>query len=57
MVRTARDDGGPIVETYHVRGYPTLFVIDAKGVIRRKNVIGEELDRAVDDLLKETLGS
>jgi thiol-disulfide isomerase/thioredoxin len=48
------DDGGPIVEKYHVRAYPTLFVIDAKGVIRRKNVIGEELDKAVEELIKET---
>ncbi|MHC5542778.1 peroxiredoxin family protein, partial [Singulisphaera rosea] len=51
------EDDGPIVEKYHVRGYPTLFVIDAKGVIRRKNVIGDVLDKVVEDLLKGTPGA
>ncbi len=49
--------GGPIVEKYHVRGYPTLFVIDREGIIRRKNVMGEELDKAVEELMKEMTGS
>ncbi|SIO60892.1 RNA polymerase sigma factor, sigma-70 family [Singulisphaera sp. GP187] len=47
------DKGGPIVERFHVRLYPTVFVIDAKGIIRHKNAIGESLDRAVDSLLNE----
>jgi thiol-disulfide isomerase/thioredoxin len=51
-----KNDGGPIVEKYHIRRYPTLFVIDAKGVIRRKDVIEEALDKAVEDLLKDTPG-
>lgn len=50
------DDGGPIVEKYHVRGYPSLFLIDAKGVIRRTNVAGEDLDKAIEGLLKEASG-
>ncbi len=44
---------GPIVKRYHVRGYPTVFVIDAQGIIRQKQAIGEFLDKAVEDVLKE----
>ena len=43
----------PIVSRYHIRGYPTVFVIDAKGAIRHKQVLGETLDRSVEDLVKE----
>ena len=35
------EPGGPIVEKFHVRGYPTIFVIDGKGIIRNKNARGE----------------
>ena len=45
--------GGPIATKWGVRGWPTIFVLDAEGVIRFKNVRGEEMDRAVDGLLKE----
>ncbi len=45
--------GGPIATKYDVHGWPTIYVLDAKGVIRYKNVRGEEMDRAVDALLKE----
>lgn len=44
---------GPIVNTYHVRGYPSTFVIDARGVIRHLQLRGSDLDKAVDDLIKE----
>ena len=29
---------GPIAERYHVRSYPSVFVLDAKGVIRSRRV-------------------
>src|SRR6476620_7998291 len=45
--------GGPISRAWKVTSWPTIYVIDAKGVIRFKNVRGEALDRAVDSLLKE----
>ena len=45
--------GGPIAKQYDVHAWPTIYVLDAKGVIRYKNVRGEEMDRAVDALLKE----
>jgi thiol-disulfide isomerase/thioredoxin len=44
---------GPIVQAYHVRGYPTIIAIDAKGIIRNLNVIGSGLDKAVEELIKE----
>ncbi|HEY2156875.1 MAG TPA: TlpA disulfide reductase family protein [Isosphaeraceae bacterium] len=44
---------GPIVKRYHIRGYPSVFVLDAKGVIRHKDLRGEALGKAVDALLKE----
>ena len=46
-------DGGPIVEKFHVRQYPTIFVIDAKGIIRHKDAIGESLDKAVESLMRQ----
>ena len=47
---------GPISEAWHVRGWPTIYVLDADGVIRYRDVRGEDMDRGVDELLKE-LGS
>src|SRR5437762_13351791 len=44
---------GPIATTWNVHGWPTIYVLDAKGVIRFKNVRGEAMDRAVETLLKE----
>jgi hypothetical protein len=44
---------GPISEAWNVKGWPTVYVLDAKGVIRAKNVREKEMDRAVDELLKE----
>jgi hypothetical protein len=45
--------GGPIAKAWNVRGWPTIYVLDAKGVVRYKNVRGEAMDRAVEALLKE----
>src|SRR5262245_51450150 len=45
--------GGPIATKWNVRAWPTIYVLDAKGVIRYKDVRGEEMDKAVDTLLKE----
>ena len=39
-----------------MRGWPTIYVLDAKGVIRYKGLRGDELDKAVDELLKEMDG-
>ena len=45
--------GGPISAKWNVTGWPTIYVIDHKGVIRFKNVRGEKMDEAVDQLLAE----
>ena len=44
---------GGILDELNVEGFPTIFVLDAKGVIRYKEVREEEMDKAVDALLKE----
>ena len=44
---------GPIASQYNVSGWPTIYVLDAKGVIRYKGVRGEAMDKAVDTLLAE----
>ena len=50
------DDGsvnGPIQTKWQVMKRPVIYVLDAKGVIRNKNVTGDDLDNAVDLLLEE----
>lgn len=44
---------GPISAKWNVRSWPTIYVIDPKGVIRYKNVRGEKMDEAIDALLAE----
>jgi thiol-disulfide isomerase/thioredoxin len=46
-------DEGPIAQRYHVTGFPSIFVLDAKGIIRIRGPRGKNLDQAVDMLLKE----
>ena len=47
---------GPISKAWHVQSWPTIYVLDAQGIIRYRNVRGEAMDRAVDELLKEVEG-
>jgi len=44
---------GPISREWQVRTWPTIYVIDANGVIRYKGVKGPTMDKAVDTLLAE----
>lgn len=44
---------GPLATQWHVRGWPTIYVIDAKGVIRYKQVRDKEMEDAVNKLLAE----
>ena len=44
---------GPITSRWNVLSFPTVFVIDAKGVIREIGLRGDELERAVERLLGE----
>ena len=45
--------GGPIARAWNVSGWPTIYVLDHKGVIRYKDVREKAMDEAVDALLKE----
>ena len=44
---------GPLCRAWGVTQFPTIFVLDAKGVVRYIDVTGGDLDRAVDQLLAE----
>ena len=44
---------GGIAEDWEIQYIPSTYVLDAKGVIRSKGLRGEELEKAVTDLLKE----
>jgi len=42
---------GPITTRWGIEGFPSIFVLDKAGVIRFKNVWGDDLDKAVASLL------
>jgi len=42
---------GPIATSWAVKGYPYVYAIDKKGVIRFQNVREEGIDEAVDELM------
>ena len=45
---------GAIPTQWHITGYPSLFLIDAQGVIRHRNLSpGPELEHALEALLRE----
>ena len=48
---------GPISKAWEVQGWPTLYVIDHKGVVRKKYYGPpedyHEFDRVLDELVKE----
>jgi len=48
---------GPISSRWNILSFPTVFVIDAKGIIRDIGPRGTELNRTVDRLLGETTES
>jgi tetratricopeptide (TPR) repeat protein len=66
-VRKARDDGeitwrcwwdggsikGPIATRWNIKGWPDIFIIDHKGIIRYKGLVTDAMAMAVDALLKE----
>lgn len=44
---------GPISSAWRVTSWPSIWIIDAKGVIRYRDVRGAAADRAIDTLLAE----
>src|SRR5437867_12361051 len=52
--RSFRDESTEprISDTWHVQGWPTLYFIDHKGVIRHKNVRDEAaMEKALDEMI------
>lgn len=47
---------GPITTRWGISGFPSIFVLDASGVIRFRDVRGDDLDKAIASLLGETPG-
>jgi hypothetical protein len=47
--------GGPISTQWNVHGWPTIYVLDAKGVIRYKSVGANEgeIDAAIEKAMKD----
>ncbi|MFK7767121.1 MAG: SHD1 domain-containing protein [Mariniblastus sp.] len=48
--------GGPIVKSYGIRAFPTIFLIDHTGEIRAKNLRGKKLDEMISTLVEEAEG-
>jgi hypothetical protein len=44
---------GGIAEAWGIQAWPSIFVIDHKGVIRYRDIEGDTLDNAIAVLLKE----
>ncbi|MFO0938002.1 MAG: TlpA disulfide reductase family protein [Gemmataceae bacterium] len=44
---------GDVHDLLNIEHYPTIFVVDHKGVIRYKEIRGQQLEEAVEKLLKE----
>ncbi len=40
---------GPISKEWNVQGWPTLYIMDHKGVIRQKYVVGSPGDKVLDE--------
>jgi hypothetical protein len=44
---------GPIHKQWNVTVRPAIYLLDAQGIVRFKDVMGDELDAAVDQLVAE----
>jgi thiol-disulfide isomerase/thioredoxin len=49
----AANGQGRIARAWNVSSWPTVYVLDSRGVIRYRDLFGKELDEAVEVLLKE----
>lgn len=47
------DTSGPIATSWNVHGWPTIYVLDGKGVIRAKNMRDKQLEKELEQLLAE----
>ena len=46
-------DNSKLAEDWNIEYFPTVYVVDAQGVIRYQGVTGDDLEKAVDELLKK----
>ncbi len=46
-------NGRKISDEWGVTGWPTLYLVDHKGVIRHKGLRGEQMEKAIKELLAE----
>ena len=46
-------DYGAISDLWGINGWPTIFLVDANGKIRYRDLRGSEMDAAIEELLKE----
>lgn len=44
---------GPIAAQFNVRGWPTIYILDKKGVIRYRDLRDQQMEDAVMKLLAE----
>jgi Thioredoxin-like len=44
---------GPIANQWNVQGWPTLYLVDSKGVIRDKSLGFRDMDKLIDKLVAE----
>lgn len=51
------DTSGPLATKWNVNGWPTIYVLDSKGVIRHRDLRDDELEAAVVKLIQEAKGT
>ena len=47
------DTSGSLATKWNVNGWPTIFILDAQGKIRFRDLRDEEMEKAVNELLAE----
>jgi len=45
--------GGPIATRWNVEGWPTIYILDAKGIIRNRDLRDKRMEEAIEKLLDE----
>jgi hypothetical protein len=51
------DTSGPLATKWNVNGWPTIYIVDAKGVIRFRDLRDQQMEDAVVKLIKESKGT
>ena len=44
---------GPIAKQWNIAAWPTVYLIDAQGVVRHKDILGDDLNAALQSMLAE----